>query len=159
MEFYDWLLALHLLAAGLLVSAYVLFWVLIAASWGSSVPSEVSRMNRVAKWGNVLIGIGSIGVLVLGVWLAIDADAYQVWDGWVITALVLWAIGLETGRRSGVIYTAAGKRADELVAGGNDAPDAQLGALIGSRTALWLQLASSAAVVLLLIVMIWKPGA
>ena len=72
-------------------------------------------MNRVAGGATCWIGIGSIGVLVLGVWLAIDADAYQVWDGWVIAALVLWAIAVETGRRSGVIYTRRRQRAGELV--------------------------------------------
>jgi hypothetical protein len=41
---------------------------------------------------------------VFGVSLAIEVDRYRVWDGWVIAAIVLWAIGTETGRRSTDAY-------------------------------------------------------
>ena len=35
---------------------------------------------------------GALGVLVFGVWLAIDVDGYELWDGWIIAALVLWLV-------------------------------------------------------------------
>jgi hypothetical protein len=44
---------------------------------------------------------------VFGAWLAIDVDGYELWDGWIIAAFVLWlvagAIGgrLERGFREG----------------------------------------------------------
>jgi hypothetical protein len=89
----------------------------------------------------IAVAAGSIGTLVFGVWLAISLDAYQVWDGWVIAAIVLWAIAFETGRRSG-----------EVVAG--DVPSAE-----ARSRALVLHGVSSLAILLLLIDMIWKPGA
>jgi hypothetical protein len=159
MDFTDWLLALHLLAAAALVAALVLFSVLIVSSWGLNVPSGVARMMGVSKAGSAIVGIGSLGTIVFGVWLAIDIDAYKVWDGWVIAAIVLWAISVETGRRSGLSFTEAGKRAQALVASGNDAPNAELGALMSSSRALWLHVATCAVVVLILLDMIFKPGA
>jgi hypothetical protein len=158
-SFSDWLLALHVLAAFVLVAAYVLFWVLIVWSWNRDTPGAMVRVTGISRWGNVLVGIGSIGTLVLGIWLAIDYDAYQVWDGWIIAALVLWAIGMETGRRSGQHYAQAGTRAAQLAGEGADVRNAELGAILRDRTALYWQIASSVAVLLLLIDMIYKPGA
>ena len=106
MEFYDWLLALHVLAAFSLVAALVLYTVVIASSWNLTVPSDVARLFRVSRVGDVAIAVGSIGTLVFGVWLAIDSDDYQVWDGWVIAALVLWALSMATGSRTGAAYNA-----------------------------------------------------
>ena len=58
----------------------------------------------------MIVAVGSLGTIVFGVWLAISLDAYQVWDGWVLAAIVLWAIAVEVGRRGGTGYGAAGKR-------------------------------------------------
>jgi phosphoglycerol transferase MdoB-like AlkP superfamily enzyme len=159
MELNDWLLALHLLAAASLVAAVVLFNVLIVASWNLDVPSSVVRVMGVARWGNILVTIGSVGVLVLGVLLAFTKDSYAIWDPWIIAAIVLWAIFAATGMRSGKLYTVAGVHAESLVASGNDAPNPGLSAMLRSPRALWLNIASNVAVVLLILDMIFKPGA
>src|SRR5581483_3011206 len=39
------------------------------------------------------VPIGGLGTIVFGVWLAIVDDAYHVWDGWIVAAIVLWAAG------------------------------------------------------------------
>jgi hypothetical protein len=155
----DWLLALHLLAAFALVAAVVLFTVLVITSWNLDVPSDVARMNGIGKFGTILVGIGSIGVLLLGIWLAFQKDSYAIWDFWIIAAIVLWAIFAGTGARAGRIYAAAGDRAKELVDSGNDAPSPELNAMLRDRLALTLHLVSVAAVLLLLLDMIFKPGA
>jgi glycerol uptake facilitator-like aquaporin len=98
-------------------------------------------------------------VLVFGIWLAIDVDGYEVWDGWVIAALVLWLIMGALGSRTGRLYNAARDRAVALVRDGSNAPSAELRALIQDRRALWLHVAGIVTVVLLLIDMIFKPGA
>ncbi|MBA3433006.1 MAG: hypothetical protein H0U08_02815, partial [Actinobacteria bacterium] len=46
--------------------------------------------------GNGAVGVGVTGTIVLGIWLAISRDEYQVWDGWVIAAIVLWVLAAET---------------------------------------------------------------
>jgi cell division protein FtsW (lipid II flippase) len=78
--------------------------------------------------------VGGIGTLVFGVWLALYLDQYEFWDGWILGALVLWLVA--TGLGDGVR-----RRVGD-----------------GKRAALmhWLR---TLAVVGLLVLMIWKPGA
>jgi uncharacterized membrane protein len=155
----DWILALHILSAFALGGATVLFWILVYALRRTDLPEETAGINRVAQVGTVVIAVGTVGTLVFGIWLAISLDAYQVWDGWVIAAIVLWAISGETGRRAGTEYQRAGDRARELEAAGQTGPNAELSALNRTSTGLLMHAVSSAAVVLILIDMIWKPGA
>jgi drug/metabolite transporter (DMT)-like permease len=156
---YDWLLFLHVLFAFALVSAEVLFTFLIASLWRSDLPSEIARVSGISRFGSVLVGIGSVGVLLFGIGLAFQADSYAIWDGWIIAALVLWVAFTEIGRRTGKAYDAVGKRALTLANEGRDAPNAELGAAFRSPTALWLHLSSLGVVLLLLLDMIYKPGA
>ena len=97
-ELYDWLLALHVLSAFAWIAALVLFSVVVVAGRRLSVPSDVARMFQVARVGDVLIAVGMIGIIVFGIWLALDE--YEIWDGWIIAALVLWVVG-GGGRRPG----------------------------------------------------------
>jgi uncharacterized membrane protein len=158
-EFYDWLLALHVLAAFSLVAALVLYSAVIAFSWNLAVPSDVARLFRVSRVGDVAIAVGLLGTLVLGVWLAIDSDEYQVWDGWIIAALVLWVLSMETGRRAGAVYTGARDRARALLAEGRDTPQPELTAMLRSTKGLAFFAANVVLILALVVVMIYKPGA
>lgn len=159
MSFYDWLLSFHLLAAFALVAALTIYWIVAVAARGVDRPADSLRYFRITKPANALIIVGTLGTLLLGIWLAIDADAYQVWDGWMIAAIVLWAISAETGRRGGVTYQEAEKQARQLVAEGRNEPNAELTARLRDRNAALLNVASTLAILLILIDMIWKPGA
>jgi len=99
----DWILALHVLSAFAYVGGLVLFWVLVVAVRRTDLPEATIRMEPVVKVGNVTVGVGAVGTILFGIWLAIAFDRYQVWDGWVIAAIVLWAISLGTGQRTGEI--------------------------------------------------------
>jgi len=156
---HDWLLFLHVLSAFALVAALVLYTVLIAVVWNKDVPTDVARLFRISKMGDVLIAVGSIGVLVFGIWLAIEDDRYKLWDGWVIAALVLWLVMGALGSRTGKIYNAARDRARSLVREGNNSPNAELRALVQDRSGLWFHTGGVIVVLLLLIDMIFKPGA
>jgi uncharacterized membrane protein len=155
----DWILALHVLSAFAFIGALVLFWILVVAVRRTDLPDVTVGMGPVARIGTVATGIGAIGTIVFGVWLAISKDEYQVWDGWVIGALVLWAISMETGRRTGVEYTNAMKKAEELRASGQTGPSAELWAMNRTPTGVLMQTATSVLALLILIDMIWKPGA
>jgi uncharacterized membrane protein len=156
---HDWLLFLHVLSAFALVAALVLYTVLIAVVWNKDVPTDVARLFRISKMGDVLIAVGSIGVLVFGIWLAIEDDRYKLWDGWVIAALVLWLMMGALGSRTGKIYNAARDRARSLVREGNNSPNAELRVLVQDRSGLWFHTGGVIVVLLLLIDMIFKPGA
>ena len=159
MSRYDWLLSLHVLSAFSLVSAQILVTFLIVGGWKLELPSDISRMFRLSRAGDVLFAIGSIGTIVLGIWLAIDLDEYKLWDGWIIAALVLWAVAMGIGGRTAKHYYGARDRARALVAEGRDVPNPELSATLRSSTGLALHLATVVLVVLLLIDMIYKPGA
>lgn len=136
MSFDDWILALHVLSAFALAGAMVLFWALYGAAWVGVDPAS-SALMRLGRLGSVVVGVGFAGTLVFGVWLAISLDAYQLWDAWVIIALVLWAIGGALGSRAGKLAQEKGMMRESLL----------------------FHAGSSVVVVLLLIDMIWKPWA
>jgi hypothetical protein len=157
---YEWLLFLHVLTAFALVSALVVFWVIGIVGRNVHRPAESLRYFRVAAPANVLVIAGTVGVLVFGILLAIERDEYRVWDGWILAAIVLWAVAAETGRRGGVPYAEARKLAERLVGEGRgEEPSAELHALLRDRTAIVLNAVSSLAVLLILVDMIYKPGA
>ena len=153
MGFYDWMLALHVLSAFAIAAAVVLFGVLVFSGRRMTTLGDTRTLFRVAPIGTVLIGAGSLLVLVLGVILAIDSDAYQVWDVWVIAAIVLWALMGATGQRSGAYYTETQKLAEKE--GSESEVLARLRAPTGAR----LYLATAGIFVLLVLDMIFKPWA
>jgi hypothetical protein len=158
MSLNDWVLALHLLAAFSLVGALVIFWIMIVALWNTDSTTRVASLMTVSKVGTIMVAAGSIGTIVFGVWLAISVDGYEVWDGWVIAAIVLWAIAAEIGRRAGEGYGEAGNEAVKLAAAGT--PTSPLVAeTFGASRPFWFHTASSVLFLLVLVDMIWKPGA
>ncbi|MDQ3778566.1 MAG: DUF2269 family protein [Actinomycetota bacterium] len=160
MSTYDWLLFLHVASAFALVAALVVFWVIAVAGRNVDRPAESLRYFRIAKPANVLVIAGTVGTLVFGIWLAIHQDGYGVFDGWVVAALVLWAIAAVTGQRGGVAYGKAAKLAARLDSEGRTTePSAELRTLLTDRRAMVLNIVSSVAVLLILIDMIYKPGA
>ena len=159
MSFDDWILALHVLSAFALVGAVTLFWILIVAMRNVDTVAETFAFGRVAKLGNVVVIAGVVGTVIFGLWLAISIDDYAVWEGWILGALVLWAIGAGTGMRAGTAYGKALTRAEELQASGQQGEPGELRALNRSPAGLRMHIVSSIAVLLVLIDMIWKPGA
>ena len=156
---YGWLLFLHVAAAFALVAAYVVYWVIGLTLRRVDHPSSVLLAYRIARPADILTAIGFIGTLAFGIWLAIYVDGYKHWDPWILGAFVIWAIAGETGRRAGNAFNRGRDRARELVAANADAPTAELQALLRARETLIWHALSSAAVLLLLIDMFYKPGA
>jgi hypothetical protein len=128
----DALLFLHVLAAFALVSGTVIFSAVALGASTTSVPLPVVS----ALWG-----IGAIGTLVFGVWLALDS--YEITDGWIIAAVVLWLVAGGVGDRA-----QRGLRSPPGARG-----EAGAGLDVGAH---WL---STALVLALLVDMIWKFGA
>ena len=159
MSFDDWILALHVLSAFAYVAAIVLFWVLIAAVRRADTPDEAIRMEPIVKVGNGAVAVGVGGTLIFGLWLAFSVGGYDIWDPWIIIALVLWSVAGGIGQRTGVEFTAGMTRAKELEAAGQNGPSAELLAVNRTQRGLWLHTAASVVLLLILIDMIWKPGA
>jgi uncharacterized membrane protein len=159
MSFVDWALVLHVLSAFAYVGGIVLFWVLVVAVRRIDTPEETLRMEPIVKVGNVAVGLGAMGTIVVGIYLAFAVDGYAIWDGWIIAALVLWAVSGALGQRTGAAYMQGMNKAKELDAEGKTGPDEGLLALNRTQAGLVLHSLTSLAVLLILLDMIFKPGA
>ena len=159
MSFDDWILALHVLSAFAYVAGVVLFWVLIVAVRSADTPEATARMEPVAKVGNAAIGAGAGGTIVFGIWLAFSVGGYDIWDGWIVAALVMWVASAALGQRTGAAYLKGMRKARELETSGQAGASAELLALNRTSNGLILHVATSALALLLLVDMIWKPGA
>jgi hypothetical protein len=158
-SFDDWMLALHVLSAFALVAGTILFWVLIVAVRRTDTPEGTIRMAPAVKVGNAATGVGAGGTLVLGIWLAFSVGGYEIWDFWIVAALVLWAVLTALGQRTGVAYMQGMTKAQELKAAGQTGPSSELLALNRTPNGLLMHSLTSLVILLILIVMIWKPGA
>jgi uncharacterized membrane protein len=158
-SFDDWMLALHVLSAFAFVAGTLLFWVLIVAVRRTDTPEGTIRMGPVVRVGNATIGVGAGGTIILGIWLAFSVGGYDIWDGWIIAALVLWVISMALGQRTGAAYMQGMNKAQELQAAGQTGPSVELLALNRTSGGLLLHALTSVVVLLILIDMIWKPGA
>jgi hypothetical protein len=125
---YDWLLFFHLLAA---------FALAVTAVTYSAVALGAPTSTRAIFVADRCWDVGGLGTLILGVWLALHLDEYEIWDGWIIGAIVLWAVA-----------TGLGESVRKRLADGAARDDIRL--------MHWLR---TLAVLGLLILMIWKPGA
>ncbi len=105
--------------------------------------------------GNALITAGVVLVLVFGVILSLDSDSFELWDPWIIVAIVLLIAFGGVGWRSGAYYTDVQKLA-EAPGGGNEA---EVLARLRAPTGVTLHLASVALFVLIVLDMVFKPGA
>ena len=159
MSFDDWALAVHVLSAFAYVGGIVLFWVLIVAVRRMGTPEETIRMEPIVKVGNAAVGIGAAGTLLIGIWLAFSVGSYAIWDGWIIAALVLWAVSGALGQRTGAAYMQGMNKAKELERAGESGPNAELLALNRTSNGVVLHALVSVAALLLVLDMIFKPGA
>ena len=136
MTLYDWLLFLHVLSAFVLVGALTALWGLVLSTRPSAPMLAAEEAMRFGRIAGPLVGVGTMGTLVFGIWLALDVDRYHIWDAWIVAALVLWAVAGGTGARAGKAFAVGGREA-------------------GVR----LQAVNTVAVLAILVLMIWKPGA
>jgi uncharacterized membrane protein len=158
-SFDDWVLALHVLSAFAYIGGIVLFWVLVVAVRKIDTPDGTIRMEPIVKVGNAVIGVGAVGTIVLGVYLAFALDSFAIWDGWIIAAIVLWAIAGALGQRTGATYMRGMTKARELETAGQGGSSPELLALNRASNGVLLHFLTSLAALLLLLDMIFKPGA
>ncbi len=136
MSLYDTLLFFHVLGAFALVSGTTAM-APFALGWGQ-VALERSGAARLALVGAILSGVGAVLTIVLGLWLVHNVG-YQFFRLWILGALVLWGIA---GYCNGEVASAA-RRALK----GEDGKAVRrlwMGDMLGA--------------ILLLVLMVWKPG-
>lgn len=159
MSTYQWLLLFHVLGAFLLLSGSIVAGLLHLAAVLRERPSEVRLLLSLVRPAVPLVGLGSLLTLGLGLWLVGEAPyGYAYGDGWVAAAIALWVVASVLGWAGGRPLSRAGELAARLEAAG-DQPSAELRRAVTSARVLLLNYASLAAVVAILVLMVWKPGA
>jgi uncharacterized membrane protein len=131
---YHALLFFHVLAAFFLAVAVVIYSAFVLGS-------PVNRPTRLVA--EILWGVGGLGTLALGIWLALNRPEYELWNGWIIAAVILW-----------LLATGSGAQASRGVQPVGD--DSAVAVDRRTQIAHWMRVLY---VVALLIVMVWKPGA
>lgn len=155
--FYEWMLALHLLSAFSVAAALVLYSVLVVSGRRPSASLDQARLLfRVAPVATPMIAAGSVLVLIFGIILAIDSDRFEIWNGWVIAGIVLWALLAAVGQRTGAYYTGVQKLAER---DGGGPSEQEVMSRLRAPTGALLHLATVAVFLLILLDMLFKPGA
>lgn len=147
------MLSFHLLSAFAVAAALVLFSVMVYSGRRMTTLEETRLLFRVGPLGTVLIAAGIGLTFVFGVILAVHSNTFNIWDGWVIAGIVLWAAFAAVGQRTGKYYTDVQKLVEK------DGTEAEALALLRAPTGAMLHVATVGLFVLILLDMIFKPGA
>ena len=142
MSTYQWLLVFHVTGAFLLLGGGAFAASLNLMALGRDRPSDIVLLFGLIRIAVVAISIGTVLAFVFGLWLVHEAG-YGYGDGWVVAAIVALIAANALG--------GAGGRRDEKTA--------KLRARVHDPISLALSYGSGLLLVLVLALMIWKPGA
>jgi hypothetical protein len=95
--------------------------------------------------------------LAFGLWLVADLRFVKWTDAWVITAIILWFVANALGSNGGRRDRHARELAERLAAEG-DRPSPELRAMMRDPVTLAMSWGSGLVVLVILVLMIWKPG-
>ena len=124
---YHTLLFFHLIAAFLLAVTVVMY---------SAIALGATSSPRMLFVADRCWDVGGLGTLIFGIWLALNLDQYDFFDGWILLALALWFLATGLGQ---TVQRRIGSEDLSVV-----------NALHWIRTIV---------VIALLVTMVWKPGA
>jgi uncharacterized membrane protein len=155
---YEWLMFFHVTGAFLLLGGVVVAWVLGFAALRRHTPSEIALLFRLTGVAAASIGLGMLLTLGFGIWLVVDLDEFEITEGWILAALIMWVVAGALGGRGGRRDKETRLYAERLAAEG-DAPSAELDARVRDPVALAFNVGSSVLAFAILVLMIWKPGA
>jgi hypothetical protein len=124
---YHGLLFFHLVAAFLLAVTVVMY---------SAVALGATSSPRMLFVADRCWDVGGLGTLIFGIWLALNLDQYDFFDGWILLALALWFVA-----------TGLGQSVQRRVSSED------------IRAVYALHWIRTVVVLALLVTMIWKPGA
>jgi uncharacterized membrane protein len=154
---YDWLVFLHVTGAFMVLSGAVMAGVFNVTALTRDRPSEVVLLFRLTRIAAALITTGMLLTLAIGLWLVHDAD-YGYGEAWVVLALILWVVANALGGVGGGREKETRRLAERLASEG-DAPSGELASRLRDPVTLALSWGSGVLVIVILVLMIWKPGA
>lgn len=144
----------HLIAAFAFVSGAVLAGVLQWAAFHRDRPSEILILLRLIRPAVLVITVAAFATLGFGLALAHHLGATSAL--WVRSAVVLWIVSVIFGGTGGGRQRQARYLAQALATRG-DAPSAELKRALRDPISLALNSVSFAALLAILVVMVWQP--
>jgi uncharacterized membrane protein len=153
----QWLLGFHLVGAFLFVSGAVAVGVLYELATRREQPSEIAFLLGLTRPAVATVGVGALATLGLGAWL-VDRESLSFGDGWISAAFALWIVAVVLGGIGGRSARHTRYVAKRLAADG-DRPSDDLRRALADPIARALNYGSSLAVLAVLALMVWKPGA
>jgi uncharacterized membrane protein len=153
----QWLIGFHVVGAFLFVSGAVAVGVLHALATRRERPSEVAFLLGLTRPAVAVVGIGAWLTLGLGAWL-VHHDGFDWGAGWISAAFVLWLVAVVLGGIGGRSARHTRYFAEQLADEGDD-PSAELHRKLTDPVARVLNYGSFLAVLAVLALMVWKPGA
>jgi uncharacterized membrane protein len=147
---------LHVTAAFFLFGGSAAAGILNTLAIRAERPSETAYLLRLVRVTLPLIGIGAAGTLVFGIWLWHELG-FSIGAAWIWISLALWVAASALGGIGGRHQEKTRELAERLAAAG-DASTAELKALLRDRKGNALSWLAGAAILAILVLMIWKPG-
>jgi uncharacterized membrane protein len=157
MSKYDWLLFLHVSGAFFLVGGSLTAAAFNVSALRRERPSEIATLLGLTRLAVFSIYAGVLLTIVFGLWL-VHVRGYGYGDAWIVATLVLWVYSNAAGGVGGKREDDTRKLAERLAAEG-DRPSRDLRARLRDPLTLALEYSSGLAIVAVLVLMIWKPGA
>ena len=154
---YDWLLFLHVAGAFMVLGGITMAGIFNITALRRERPSEIALLYKLTQTAAALITTGLLVTLAIGLWLVHNAD-YGYGETWVVLALILWFVSSALGGIGGGREKKTRLLAERL-AGEGDAPSGELRVRLRDPVTLALSYGSSVLVIVILVLMIWKPGA
>lgn len=152
---YQLALFFHLLGALLFVAGIILAGVAFEAARRRQRAADIALLLGLTRVGVALVGVGGLLLLGFGLWL-VHLGGFSYGAGWIDAALALYALALALGAVGGRRPKQARRLATQLAA--QDAPvSAELRALLDDRLSRAANYTSAAAVVAILVLMVFKP--
>ena len=146
----------HLIGVILFFAGAAVAGVVATAAPRRQKPAEIAVILGLARPGAILLGIGGAVLLIAGFYLSGKIDGYG--QRWLEASILLFVIALVAGAWGG--RRSRGTRAyAEGLAERGEGDEATLRAMLSDRTTWVLYWASVVLSVVVLVLMVWQPGA
>jgi uncharacterized membrane protein len=157
LDTYDWLLALHVTGAFIFLGGAVAAGVLNVLARHAASPGDIALLLGLTRIPLVAVNLGMLMTLAFGLALVVHLDGYEITDGWILASLLLWLVSGTIGYFGGVRERETRLEAERLAVAGDELSDA-LQARLRDLVANVLSWGAGVVGVLILVLMIWKPG-
>jgi uncharacterized membrane protein len=154
---FQWLLALHVTGAFFFLGSTVIAGTFGVLAQRRERPSEIALFLGLARASVVFVISGAVLTLVPGLWL-VHQQGRSYGQAWIVASIALLVASSQTGKMGGDREAKTLELARKLAAGG-DTPSAELHAQLRDPVSLALSWGATAGMVVILALMVWKPGA